>query len=54
VISSDNLDAKPLLERKEEAVSDFPVAATPEDVTCTLGPHAIVFVTLSRQQEKAS
>jgi hypothetical protein len=54
VISSDNVDAKPLLERKEEAVSDFPVAATPEDVTCTLGPHAIVFVTLSRQQEKAS
>ncbi len=48
VISSDKLDAKPLLERKEDAVSDFPVATTPEEVSCTLGPHAIVFVTLSR------
>ncbi|MCL5279320.1 MAG: hypothetical protein M1376_05390 [Planctomycetes bacterium] len=48
VISSDNLDGKPLLERKEEAVFDFPVTTTPEELTCTLGPHAIVFVTLSR------
>ena len=48
VISSGKLDGKPLLERKEEAVSDFPVATTPEEVNCTLEPHAIVFVTLSR------
>jgi hypothetical protein len=48
VIGSDNLDGKPLLERKQDAVSDFPVATTPEEMTCTLGPHAIVFVTLSR------
>jgi len=48
VISSDRLDGKPLLERKEEAVSDLPVATTGEKVNCTLGPHAIVFVTLSK------
>ncbi len=48
VISSDRLDGKPLLERKDEAVSDFPVVTTPEEVSCTLPPHAIVFVTLSR------
>jgi hypothetical protein len=48
------LDGKPLLERNEEAVSDLPVSTTGEEVNCTLGPHAIVFVTLSRQQEKAS
>lgn len=48
VISSDELDAKPLLERKEEAVSDFPVDTTPEEVNCTLGPHAITFVTISK------
>ncbi len=48
VISSDQLDGKPLLERKEDAVSDLPVATTPEEVNCTLPPHAIVFVTLSR------
>jgi predicted NodU family carbamoyl transferase len=48
VISSYNLDGKPLLERKEDAVSDFPASTTGEDLTCTLPPHAIVFVTLSR------
>jgi hypothetical protein len=46
-ISSDKLDGKPLLQRKEEAVSDFPVDMTGEEMNCTLGPHAIVFVTLS-------
>jgi alpha-L-arabinofuranosidase len=49
VISSDKLDGKPLLEKKEEAVSDFPVATTPEDLSCTLGPHSVVFITVSRQ-----
>jgi hypothetical protein len=48
VISSDDLDGKPLLERKEEAVSDLPVVTTPEEVNCTLGPHTVVFVTLSK------
>ncbi len=48
VISSDRMDGKPLLDRKEEAVSDFPVVTTPEELTCTLGPHAIVFATLAR------
>jgi hypothetical protein len=48
VLASNNLDGKPLLEKKEDAVSDFPVATTPEEVTCTLPPHAIVFVTLTK------
>jgi hypothetical protein len=48
VISSDALDGKPFLQRKEDAVSDFPVDTTAEEVNCTLGPHAIVFVALSR------
>lgn len=50
-LSSDKLDGKPLLEKKEEAVSDFPVEAMPEEVTCTLGPHSVVFVTLSTNGE---
>jgi hypothetical protein len=48
VLSSNELDGKPLLEKKEEAVSDFPVGTTGEEVNCTLPPHAVVFVTLSR------
>ncbi len=47
-LSSDKLDGKPLLEKKEDAVSDLPVTTTGEEVNCTLGPHAVVFVTLSR------
>jgi hypothetical protein len=54
VISSDRLDGKPLLERKEEAVSDFPVATTGDEVSCTLGPHSVVFVTLSREAGRYS
>ena len=48
VLSSDQLEGKPLLEKKEDAVSDLPVTTTPEEVSCTLGPHAVVFVTLAR------
>ena len=48
VISSNDLDGKPLLERKEDAVSDLQVGTTGEEVNCTLGPHAVAFVTLSR------
>jgi len=47
-ISSDKLDGKPLLESKEEAVSNFPMNTTGKGISCTLPPHAIVFVTLSR------
>jgi hypothetical protein len=50
VLSSDKLDGKPLLEKKEDGVSDFPVATTPEEATCTLPPHAIVFVTLTKSR----
>jgi alpha-L-arabinofuranosidase len=48
VISSNDLDGKPLLERTEDAVSDLKVDTTGEEVTCTLGPHAVAFVILSR------
>ncbi len=49
VISSDKPDGKPLLEKKEEAVSGFPVATTPEELSCTLGPHSVMFITVSRE-----
>jgi alpha-L-arabinofuranosidase len=53
-ISSDKLDAKPLLKRKEEAVSNFPVATTGEEVNCSLEPHSVVFVTLAREAGRYS
>jgi len=50
VITNDNLDGKPLLQKKEEAVSDFPVSVTRNEADCTVPPHAIVFVTLAGSQ----
>ena len=50
VLSSDNLDASSLLARKEDAVQDFPVTREGNTVTCTLPPHAVVFVTLEESK----
>lgn len=48
VLTSSHLDAKPLLERKQDAVSDFAVQLAADDATCVIPPHAVVFVTLTR------
>jgi hypothetical protein len=48
LLTQDQLDGSPLLDRKEDAVKDFPVVHTGDDVTCLLPPHAVVFVTLER------
>lgn len=39
-------DGKPLLERKEDAVSPFAVATAANVLTCTIPPHAVVFLTI--------
>lgn len=49
VITNDNLDAKPLLETKEEGVSDLPVMTTDAGVNFTIPAHSVVFVTLQKQ-----
>jgi hypothetical protein len=51
VITSDKLDGKPLLQRKEEAISDFPVSVAGNEADGTIPPHAVVFVTLAAQPE---
>ena len=48
VLASSHLDAKPLLERKQDAVSNFAVLLAAEDATGVIPPHAVVFVTLTR------
>jgi hypothetical protein len=47
IITNDKLDGKPLLENKEEAVSDFPVSAAGNEASCIVPPHAVVFVKLA-------
>ena len=48
MLTSSHLDAKPLLERKQDAVSDFAVQLAADDATGVIPPHAVVFVTLTR------
>ena len=47
VLSHGDLDGKPLLERKEDAVADLPVTVAGQEITCTLPPHSAVFVTIA-------
>lgn len=49
VLTNDNLDGKPLLARKSDAVSDFAVTLIDNKAACVIPPHAVVFVTLARQ-----
>jgi hypothetical protein len=48
LLTNDQPDAKPLLEHKQDAVSDFAVQLAAEDATCVILPHAVVFVTLTQ------
>lgn len=42
-------DGSPLLERKEDAVSELPVQVKGEKATCTLPPYSVVFITLQQR-----
>jgi alpha-L-arabinofuranosidase len=45
LLTASDPDGKPLLERKEEAISSFAVNRTADTITCTIPPHAVVFLT---------
>ncbi len=47
VISNDNLAGKPLLDQKQDAVTNFPMQMTGEGARCTVPPHAVLFVHLA-------
>ena len=49
VITSADRDAKPLLERKEDAISALPVTVEPGAIACTIPPHAVVFLNLEQR-----
>ncbi len=49
VLTSDNLDGKPLLDSKKEAVAEFQVSTTRSSANCMIPPHAVVFITLTKQ-----
>ena len=47
VLTNDKLDGNPLLEKKEDAISAWPITAMADGVACTIPPHAVVFMTLT-------
>ena len=47
ILSHGDPDGKPLLERKSDAVADFPIALRGQQLACTLPPHSVVFVTVT-------
>ena len=48
VLGNGKLDGKPLLEHKQDAVSNLALTVIDEEVSCTLPPHSVVFMTLTR------
>jgi alpha-L-arabinofuranosidase len=45
-LSHSDPDGKPLLERKEDAIAELPVAVAEQDIRCTIPQHSVVFVTV--------
>ena len=39
-------DGKPLLERKEDVISPLPISIGDDALTCSIPPHAVVFLTV--------
>ena len=48
LLSSSDLNGSPLLEKKEDFVSDLPVRVNASTVTCTLPPHSVTFLSLKK------
>jgi hypothetical protein len=46
VLSQDDMDAKPLLQKKEDAIRPLETTAADREVQCTLPPHCAVFLTV--------
>jgi hypothetical protein len=46
LLTQDDPDGKPLLQRKEDAISSFSASVTNNVLTCTIPPHAVVFLTV--------
>ncbi len=46
LLTNDDLDGKPLLQRKEAAVTGLPVTLAGPRVTCTVPAHSVAFLTL--------
>ena len=49
VLSHSDPDGKPLLERKEDAISDLAVTVSEKQITCTIPAHSVVFLTINKR-----
>ena len=54
LLSNGDADGNPLLQCKEDAISDFPVTVNGTQMTCKVPPHSVVFITLRKTEPKKS
>lgn len=47
LLTSDKLDGKPLLEKKEDGVAEFLVQTASDEATCMLPPHSVIFIRMT-------
>ena len=48
LLSNGDLDGNPLLQRKEDAISELPVSVKGTQIMCDVPPHSVVFITLRK------
>jgi hypothetical protein len=49
LLSHSDPDGNPLLDRREDAISLFPVSIANQEIICTLPPHSVVFITIKKK-----
>jgi hypothetical protein len=49
VLSNPDPDGKPLLERKDDVITELPVMADKNHITCTIPEHSVVFLMVLRK-----
>jgi hypothetical protein len=48
VLTQSDRNASPLLASEDDAIHDYPVQFAGSELTCTVPPHSVVFITLKR------
>jgi len=52
-LSDSNPDGDPVLSRKEDFVSNFPVSVVGNEIRCDIAPYSVVFLSLQVPQGRA-
>ncbi len=48
LLTNDDLDRSPLLDKKEDAIKDLPLSVSNGELKCVIPPHSVAFISLER------